>query len=55
VEPLYEEFIKENEGLPAREMVKEMRAMSKKYHDWTQEQLMKEVMEHPIRGIIDGF
>ncbi len=55
VEPLYEEFIKENEGLPARELVKEMRALSQKYSSWTQDQLMKDVMERPIRGIIDGF
>ena len=55
VEPLYEEFIKENEGLPARELVKEMRDLSRKYSSWTQEQLMKEVMERPVRGIIDGF
>jgi TRAP-type C4-dicarboxylate transport system substrate-binding protein len=55
VEPLYEEFIKENEGLPAREMVQDMRALSQKYSGWTQEQLMKEVMEHPVRGIVDGF
>jgi TRAP-type C4-dicarboxylate transport system substrate-binding protein len=55
VEPLYEEFIKENEGLPAREMVNEMRALSQKYSSWTQEQLMKEVLEHPVRGIVDGF
>jgi TRAP-type C4-dicarboxylate transport system substrate-binding protein len=55
VEPLYEEFIKENEGLPARELVNEMRALSQKYSGWTQEQLMKEVMEHPVHGIIDGF
>jgi len=57
VEPLYEEFIKENEplGLPAKELVNEMRALSRKYSSWTQEQLMKEVLEQPIRGIVDGM
>jgi TRAP-type C4-dicarboxylate transport system substrate-binding protein len=57
VEPLWEEFIQENEakGLPARELVKDLRARAQKYASWTPEQLMKEVMEHPLPGIIDGM
>jgi TRAP-type C4-dicarboxylate transport system substrate-binding protein len=57
VEPLWEEFIKENEakGLPARELVKDLRARAQKYASWTPEQLMKEVTEHPVPGIIDGM
>jgi TRAP-type C4-dicarboxylate transport system substrate-binding protein len=57
VEPLWDEFITENEalGLPARQLVKDLRGLSQKYSTWTQEQLMKEVMEHPMPGIIDGM
>lgn len=57
VEPLWEEFIQENEakGLPARALVKDLRALSDKYASWTPEQLMKEVTDNPIPGIIDGM
>jgi TRAP-type C4-dicarboxylate transport system substrate-binding protein len=57
VEPLWEEFIQANEakGLPARALVKDVRALSQKYSTWTPEQLMKEVTENPVRGIIDGM
>jgi TRAP-type C4-dicarboxylate transport system substrate-binding protein len=56
-EPLWEEFIQENEakGLPARELVKDLRALTLKYSGWTNEQLMKDVTENPVRGIIDGM
>ena len=57
VEPLWEEFIRENEakGLPARALVKDLRALSEKYSSWTAEQFMKEVAENPVHGIIDGL
>jgi ribosomal protein S13 len=57
VEPLWEEFIQENEakGLPARQLVADLRALVKKYESWTVDQLMKEVVENPVRGIIDGM
>lgn len=57
VEPLWEEFIQENEakGLPARQLVADLRALVEKYETWTTEQLMKEVVENPVRGIIDGM
>ena len=57
VESLWEEFIKENEakGLPARELVKDLRARAQKYSTWTTDQLMKEVIENPVHGIIDGM
>jgi TRAP-type C4-dicarboxylate transport system substrate-binding protein len=57
VEPLWEEFIAKNEakGLPARAMVKDLRALSAKYSTWTPGQIMKQVREHPISGIIDGM
>ncbi len=56
-EPLWEEFIQENEakGLPARELVKDLRALSAKYESWTPEQLMKEVVDNPVKGIVDGM
>jgi TRAP-type C4-dicarboxylate transport system substrate-binding protein len=57
VEPLWQDFIKENEakGLPAKELVKDLRARAQKYAGWSPEQLMKEVIEHPVPGIIDGM
>jgi TRAP-type C4-dicarboxylate transport system substrate-binding protein len=57
VEPLWEEFVKENEakGLPARALVNDLRALSAKYSTWTAEQLMQDVIDHPVHGIIDGF
>ena len=57
VEPLWEEFIKKNEarGLPAKQMVEELRSLTKKYSAWSPEQLMKKVTEEPIRGIIDNM
>ena len=57
VEPLWEEFITKNEalGLPARQLVKDLQALSQKYSNWTPEQFMKQVKEHPIPGIIDGM
>lgn len=56
VDPLWQKFIDENEaaGRPAKALVADLRALSKKYAGWTPEQLMKEVTEHPVHGIIDG-
>lgn len=57
VEPMWEAFIQENEakGLPARQLVKDLRALSLKYSSWTPEQLMQESIDNPVRGIIDGL
>jgi TRAP-type transport system periplasmic protein len=57
VEPLWQKFIDENEaaGRPARALVADLRALTEKYATWTNEQLMKDVVEHPMPGIIDGF
>ena len=57
VEPLWEEFIAENEapGLPAKQLVQDLRSLTKKYSSWTKEQFMKEAIEHPLGGIIDGM
>lgn len=57
VEPLWEKFIEENEarGLPARQLVNDLRALTLKYASWTPEQLLKEATDNPVRGIIDGM
>jgi TRAP-type transport system periplasmic protein len=57
VEPLWEKFMAENEaaGRPARALVADLRALTKKYEGWTAEQFMQEVTEHPTPGIIDGM
>jgi TRAP-type C4-dicarboxylate transport system substrate-binding protein len=57
VEPLWEQFIQENEarGLPARQLVKDLRTLTVKYSSWTPEQLLKEVTDNPVHGIIDGM
>lgn len=56
-EPMWETFIKENEakGLPARQLVNDLRALTAKYSNWTPEQLLKHAAENPVRGIIDGM
>ncbi len=55
VAPLWDDFIATNEakGLPARQFVQEMRALTAKYASWSPEQIMQEVVEHPVQGIID--
>jgi hypothetical protein len=57
VMPVWEDFVNKNEakGLPAGELIKEMKALSQKYAPWTPEQFLKEATEHPIGGIIDGM
>lgn len=57
VEPLWQEFIDENEaaGRPARALVADLRRLSEKYSTWTNEQLMQSVIEEPVKGIIDGM
>lgn len=57
VEPMWEEFITENEakGLPARQLVADLRALTKKYENWTPQQLMQLAKENPVHGIIDGM
>ncbi len=54
VQPLWEKFMEENEkqGLPARQLVKDIKALNEKYSTWTPEQFMKQVTEHPVQGII---
>jgi TRAP-type C4-dicarboxylate transport system substrate-binding protein len=57
VDPLWDKFITDNEaeGRPARALVAELRVLVKKYEGWTPEQFMKDVTEHPARGLIDGM
>ncbi len=54
LEPIWLEFIEKNEakGLPAKELVKEMKALTEKYSDYTPEQLRKLTKEEPVKGII---
>jgi len=57
VEPLWKQFISKHEasGFPARELVKDLKRLTKKYSTWTPEEIMKQVTDHPIHGIIDGM
>jgi TRAP-type C4-dicarboxylate transport system substrate-binding protein len=57
VMPVWEDFVKKNEakGLPARQLVQEMKTLSQKYAPWTAEQFLKQATENPIHGIIDGM
>lgn len=57
VEPTWEDFMKKNEalGLPARDLVRDLRILSKKYSSWSPEKLMEHVTKNPIAGIIDGM
>ena len=55
LEPLWGEFVTQYEkmGLPAKQFVKDLRALSDKYETWTPEQILKHVTEHPVQGIIN--
>ena len=55
VEPLWEEFATKNAALGGKKLVEDLRALNQKYASWTPEQLMKEVMNNPIHGIVDGM
>ncbi|KRB70645.1 TRAP transporter substrate-binding protein [Noviherbaspirillum sp. Root189] len=57
VEPMWEDFIRENEakGLPARQLVSDLRSLTRKYSTWTPEQLMQAAIDDPVKGIIDGM
>jgi TRAP-type transport system periplasmic protein len=57
VQPMWEDFVKEKAalGLPARELLKDMEALKAKYSSWTPEQIMKDVIDNPTHGIIDGM
>lgn len=54
-QPMWENFIKENEakGLPARQLVTELRELETKYSAMTPEQLFDLVTKNPVPGIID--
>jgi TRAP-type C4-dicarboxylate transport system substrate-binding protein len=53
-ETLWDDFIKTNEakGLPARELVKDMRMLVEKYKGWSADELLQEATLNPIQGII---
>ena len=52
---LEDKFIADNEakGLPAREFMKEIYALSKKYEKWTPEQIWEKITKNPVQGIND--
>jgi TRAP-type C4-dicarboxylate transport system substrate-binding protein len=52
---IMDKFITENEakGLPAKQLIADMRDLSKKYSTMTWNDLMRRTIEHPIQGIID--
>jgi TRAP-type C4-dicarboxylate transport system substrate-binding protein len=54
IEPLWQDFIKKNEaeGLPAKKLVGEMKALTKQYSAWSVEQLRDEARKNPVQGII---
>lgn len=55
VEPMWDNFVRENEakGLPARQLVTELRELDAKYGAMTQEQVFALVTKSPLSGIID--
>lgn len=55
VEPLWEEFATKNAALGGKQLVQDLRSLNQKYSSWTPEQLMKEVTNKPLPGIIDGM
>ncbi|MEO7031741.1 MAG: TRAP transporter substrate-binding protein [Herbaspirillum sp.] len=57
VAPLWDKFIADNEaqGRPAKALVADLHALSKKYENWTPEQFLKDAREHPTPGIISGM
>lgn len=57
LKPIWEAFISKNEaaGLPARRLIRDMRALIRKYKNLTPKKIMERVKQKPIRGIIDGM
>lgn len=55
VQPLWDKFIEENEkkGLPARQLVKELKALDAAYAAMTPEEVFENVTRNPVKGIID--
>ncbi len=55
VESVWDDFIKTNEakGRPAKEMVAELKRLTKKYEGWTAKQALDYVVNNPPQGIID--
>lgn len=57
VNPLWQKFIDENEaeGRPARALIADMTALTKKYGAMTREELEAYAKAHPVHGIISGM
>ena len=55
VHPVWDKFVADNEGrgLPAKELVKDMKALNEKYSAMTWDDLMKKTIENPPQGLID--
>ena len=55
VEPMWQDFIKKNEakGLPAAQMVKELRELDAKYSAMTPAQVFELVTKNPLPGIVN--
>jgi len=50
-----DKFIADNEakGYPAKEFMKELHALTKKYEKWTPAQIWEQVTKNPVQGIND--
>lgn len=55
VQPLWDKFIQENEakGLPAKQLVEDLKALDEHYAQMSPEQVFEEVTKNPVEGIID--
>lgn len=55
VQPLWDKFITENEkkGLPARQLVEDLKSLDAKYGAMTPEQLFEQVTAAPVQGLVD--
>ena len=57
LEPIWKDFIekKEAKGLPAKQMVEDLRKLSQKYGAMSMDELQQEVRTNPVKGIINGL
>lgn len=55
VKPLWDGFVKDNEakGLPAKQLVEDLKALDAKYSAMTPEQTFEMVTKTPVQGIVD--
>lgn len=57
VMPVWENFITVNEkkGLPARELIEDLKKLTEHYSAMTPEEIYKDIQENPVHGIIDNM